>query len=71
MWLYNRLFPALQYHVTDEGGSELVRTIPVGSVGVVKMLSSDNGEYVYTMSTNTVSLHAWYIYCTYMYLAGM
>ncbi|XP_064399095.1 plexin A3-like isoform X2 [Halichondria panicea] len=47
----------LQYHVTDEGGSELVRTIPVGSVGVVKMLSSDNGEYVYTMSTNTVHRH--------------
>ena len=47
--------PPLQYHVTDEGGSALVRTIPVDRVGVVKMLSSDNGKYVYTMSTNTVS----------------
>ncbi|XP_064402161.1 plexin-A4-like [Halichondria panicea] len=47
----------LQYHVTDEGGSALVRTIPVDRVGVVKMLSSDNGEYIYTMSMNTVHRH--------------
>ncbi len=55
--LYIRLSPPphTQYHVTDEGGSVLVRTIPVDGVGVVKMLSSDNGEYIYTMSPNTVS----------------
>ncbi len=52
---YIRLCPSPQYHVTDEGGSVLVRTIPVDGVGVVKMLSSDNGEYIYTMSPNTVS----------------
>ena len=32
----------------------LVRTIPVGGASVLKMLSSDNGEYVYVMTQEKV-----------------
>ncbi len=45
----------LQYHVTDEGSSKLVRTISVSGNEVLQMLSSDNGEHLYIMSATTVS----------------
>ena len=43
-----------QYHVRSDSEAVWVRTIPVGGASVLKMLSSDNGEYVYVMTQEKV-----------------
>ena len=44
----------MQYLVLNESESLFVRTIPVGGTSVLKMLSSEDGEYVYVMTQEKV-----------------
>ena len=54
----------MQYHVISTSESVFVRTISVGGTSVLKMLSSEDGEYVYVMTQEKVQCIkvAWSMY---------